>query len=172
MATEFLSAFWDSAAYRWMFVYSIVRSLNPFGAFTFYWYQDCFVRTTDFFWSYVESVVPRLVRTFFYLILTSDVIWAQAPDFNFFGWHLASSPQSATAILVAMGQVISTVTALPGGVLDTRFLGNIRRRKRVLLAVQLIGIPVSVVYLFNIDFTIVVLLNVREVVPDQTSRQP
>ena len=42
-----------------------------------------------------------------------------APHFDFFGWHLASTTTSATAILVAMGQVISTVTSLPGGLIDT-----------------------------------------------------
>ena len=59
-----------------------------------------------------------------------------------------------------MGQVISTLTALPGGLLDTRCLGDIRRRKRSMLAVQLVGIPVAAVYLFKIDFTVVIVLNV------------
>lgn len=59
-----------------------------------------------------------------------------------------------------MGQVISTLTALPGGVFDTHFLGNIQRRKRIMLAVQLVGIPVAAVYLFRIDFTVVIMLNV------------
>eukprot|EP01043_Picozoa_sp_COSAG02_P021336 COSAG02_NODE_1081_length_14706_cov_994.783939_12_plen_172_part_00 len=162
MVTEFLSAFWDSAAYRWLFLYSIVSSLNPFGAFIFYWYQDCFVRKLSF--SVATSQVMYHDPTCKLLTINATTVCchlAQEPHFDFFGWHLASSPQSATAILVAMGQIITTLTALPGGMLDTRFLGDIRRRKRVLLAVQLVGIPVAAVYLFNIDFTVVILLNVR-----------
>lgn len=101
---DFLSAFRDSPAYRWYFLQAFVGTLNPFGVFIFYWYQDCF-----------------------------------APRFTFFGWHLASSPQSATAILVAVGQIITTVTSLPGGLLDTAFFGDIQRRKRIMLLSQIIG---------------------------------
>ena len=137
-----------------------------------------------------------------------------APHFDFFGWHLASTTTSATAILVAMGQVISTVTSLPGGLIDTvgtaacmqlasclpanrteladcsselfrtvpqdekqtratdcscwaelcfrshrrcvclqKFFGNITRRKTVLLLSQVVGIPLAVVYLFQVSVT-------------------
>ena len=40
--------------------------------------------------------------------------------------------------MTAMQQAIATITALPGGYVDTRFFGTIRRRKRVMLLVQVV----------------------------------
>jgi hypothetical protein len=39
---HFLSAFWTCRAYRLMFLRGFIGSLNPFGIFGYYWYEDVF----------------------------------------------------------------------------------------------------------------------------------
>eukprot|EP01050_Picozoa_sp_SAG11_P021660 SAG11_NODE_3898_length_2159_cov_1.697087_2_plen_150_part_00 len=46
MVTEFLSAFKESPAYSRMFLQRFVGTLNPFGAFVFYWYEGR-IKTTN-----------------------------------------------------------------------------------------------------------------------------
>ena len=40
------------------------------------------------------------------------------------------------ATMTAIQQAITTLTALPGGYVDRRFFGDMRRRKRVMLLLQ------------------------------------
>eukprot|EP01052_Picozoa_sp_SAG31_P041509 SAG31_NODE_6313_length_2069_cov_2.241624_2_plen_225_part_00 len=64
------------------------------------------------------------------------------------------------ATMTAINQAITTITALPGGYIDRRFFGDMRRRKNIMLLVQLIGLPLGIFYLFKIPFTVVMLLSV------------
>ena len=58
-----------------------------------------------------------------------------------------------------MSQLIAAVTALPGGFIDTRFFGDILKRKRIMLLSQIIGVPLGIFYLFRVPFTVVVLIS-------------
>eukprot|EP01052_Picozoa_sp_SAG31_P027662 SAG31_NODE_2604_length_5397_cov_18.535296_5_plen_321_part_00 len=46
---EFLSAFYTCRAYRLMFLRGFIGSLNPFGIFGYYWYEDVFSPNFSFF---------------------------------------------------------------------------------------------------------------------------
>jgi hypothetical protein len=83
-----------------------------------------------------------------------------APHFDIFGVHITSSTQTAVAVLTAMEQLLSTITSLPGGLIDARYLGNLERRKNIILLNYLVGIPLGLIYLRKIDFTVVILLKV------------
>ena len=61
--------------------------------------------------------------------------------------------QTAIATMSAIGQMFRLVFALPGGWLDRRYLGNFRARKRLLLVIRIVGLPMGIVYLFRIPFT-------------------
>eukprot|EP01050_Picozoa_sp_SAG11_P021661 SAG11_NODE_3898_length_2159_cov_1.697087_3_plen_223_part_00 len=63
------------------------------------------------------------------------------------------------ATMTAVNQAITTITALPGGYIDRRFFGDMRRRKHIMLLMQLIGLPLGIFYLFKIPFTIVMLIS-------------
>jgi MFS family permease len=87
----------------------------------------------------------------------SDVF---APHFDFFGYHITDSTQTAMAVLLSVNQIIQTVTSCPGGMLDARYFGSLTKRKRILLLSQVVALPLGIIYLYRIDFTVVILLNV------------
>jgi hypothetical protein len=120
MCADFLSAFKTSPAFARMFLLGFIGSLNPFGTFYFYWFQDVF-----------------------------------QPNFNVFGYHITGDTQTAIATMSACGQIFRLALSLPGGWIDTRYLGNFRRRKALLLALRVVGLPMGAVYLFRIPFTVV-----------------
>jgi hypothetical protein len=151
MCQDFLSAFRTSPAFARMFLINFIGSLNPLGTFHFYWYQDVFAPHFDVFGHSIIGCAKY-----------GDV--GNPPGCKkWLGhdkkWILAHQTQTAIATMSIISQVMRTLTALPGGSLDKRFFGSFRRRKAVLLALRLFGLPLGAVYLWHIPFTVVFCLS-------------
>ena len=107
-----------------------------------------------FLLSFISSLNPFSTFYFYWL---QDVF---EPHFDVFGHSLTHNTQTTIATMSAISQVFRLLLSLPGGWLDTQYLGNFHRRKKVLLLLRMVGIPISAAYLFRIDFTVVFVFSV------------
>jgi hypothetical protein len=105
---------------------------------------------------FIGSLNPFSIFNFYWY---EDVF---APDFKLFGWDLTAgisdNKKATQAILSILGIVSSTVSislSIPAG-----YLGDYMDRKPVLFWTAVVGTPLSLVYLFPVPFTAVILISV------------
>jgi MFS family permease len=76
-------------------------------------------------------------------------------DYNFFGWQLTHSTQTAVAILSSITYLISCIAPLPGG-----YLGDTLGRRPLVMWLTVIGLYVPIQFMFVKDFTGVIITTV------------